>query len=185
MEAINIPIKQVFAWTDSSIVIAWLNGHPSNWSSYVGVRISEIHSRIKAQQWRHVPTNENPADLGTRGIAPSELKNNSLWRHGPDWLKENEEKWPKLSSIDSTNIERKAKQSLLTTTPTNDNDLLDRFSSIDKLVRTTALILRFSAKCKLKTKDKVSAVNSWLTVKELNAARTKLVKLIQIQAFEN
>lgn len=182
--AINIPIDQVYAWTDSSIVIAWLSGHPSDWSSYVGVRVSEIHKRIKAHQWRHVPTNDNPADLGTRGVAPNDLKNNSLWWQGPDWLKENEEKWPNLISIEPTNIERKTKQSLLTiTSPVEHNELLNRFSSLDKLVRTTALILRFLKKCKSKSKEKISAVNSWLTVKELNLARVKLIHIVQLQAF--
>ena len=38
--------------------------------------------------WRHVPTKENPADLG-RG----QVDDSKLWWQGPEWLSD-KEKWP-------------------------------------------------------------------------------------------
>ena len=44
-----------------------------------------------------VPTEENPADLCTRGATPDELLANSLWWHGPKWLlSEDKAGWPKM-----------------------------------------------------------------------------------------
>ncbi|GFT53852.1 integrase catalytic domain-containing protein [Trichonephila clavipes] len=36
-----------------------------------------------AEQWHHVSSEQNPADLETRGLDPSSLHNNSLWWNGP------------------------------------------------------------------------------------------------------
>ena len=40
--------------------------------------------------WRHVPTKENPADLGSRG---GQVDDSKLWWQGPQWLSD-KEKWP-------------------------------------------------------------------------------------------
>ena len=45
---LNIPIEQVVAWTDSTIVIHWLDGSPRRFKTYVGNRISFIHSRLSS-----------------------------------------------------------------------------------------------------------------------------------------
>ena len=48
-------------------------------------------------QWQHVVTEENPADLYTRGPTPKELSGSSLWWHGPTWLlSEDKANWPKM-----------------------------------------------------------------------------------------
>ena len=45
------------------------------------------HSGIN---WRHLPTKENPADLGSRG---RQVDDSKLWWQGPEWLSD-KEKWP-------------------------------------------------------------------------------------------
>ncbi|GFW97356.1 hypothetical protein TNCV_3091941 [Trichonephila clavipes] len=34
-------------------------------------------------QWRHVPSNQNPADLISRGVDPDKFLNRELWCNGP------------------------------------------------------------------------------------------------------
>ena len=41
-----------------------------------------------------MPSEDNPADMGSRGCTPNELKNNDLWWSGSDWLTEPFSKWP-------------------------------------------------------------------------------------------
>ena len=47
-------------------------------------------------QWQHVPTDQNPADLCTRGTTPKELSDCVLWWNGPEWLLDDRDKWPKM-----------------------------------------------------------------------------------------
>ncbi|GFW37209.1 uncharacterized protein TNCV_5021071 [Trichonephila clavipes] len=87
-------VINVYAWTDSQVVLSWLSSPPKNWKSFVANRISEILDIIPCKKWRYVPSKENPADLGSRGMSPKDLPDCSLWWKGPQWLF-NEEDWPK------------------------------------------------------------------------------------------
>uniref|UniRef100_A0A1I7XBY3 DUF1758 domain-containing protein n=1 Tax=Heterorhabditis bacteriophora TaxID=37862 RepID=A0A1I7XBY3_HETBA len=49
--------------------------------------------------FRHIPSQDNPADIISRGSTPSELNNYNLWWEGPPWLKQVEEQWPNNISI--------------------------------------------------------------------------------------
>ncbi|XP_068690782.1 uncharacterized protein [Montipora foliosa] len=46
------------------------------------------------EQWRYCSTADNPADIASRGIKSTELKESSLWLHGPDSLSKSSEQWP-------------------------------------------------------------------------------------------
>lgn len=68
----NIPI---YAWSDSMITLAWINGNPNRWKTFVANRVVEITNVIKPYKWYHVNSQDNPADVASRGIMPSELCN--------------------------------------------------------------------------------------------------------------
>jgi hypothetical protein len=55
--------------------------------SFVANRVIKIQADSNIE-WHHVPTSDNPADLGSRGGQPTEQ-----WLNGPTWLG-NEMKWP-------------------------------------------------------------------------------------------
>ena len=77
--ALNIPIQDICAWSDSSIVIAWLDGSPKRYKTFVGNRISTIIQLVPSESWHHVRTEQNPADCASRGISPQELLDHSMW----------------------------------------------------------------------------------------------------------
>ena len=85
-KTLNISSEHWHAWTDSSIVLAWLDGQPRQFMQYVANRVSFILQATTPQHWQHVPTKENPADCCSRGLMPSELLHFSLWWEGPTWL---------------------------------------------------------------------------------------------------
>ena len=80
---LNIPLEQMYAWTDSSTVVRWLNSNTANLKIFVANRVEDIRSRVPATHWKHVPTDSNPADLVSRGTMPKELLDMSLWWEGP------------------------------------------------------------------------------------------------------
>ena len=56
---------------------------------FVANRVQKIQSHPN-MQWRHVPTSENPADLGNQGGSVNEVE---LWWNGPPWLSDPSQ-WP-------------------------------------------------------------------------------------------
>ncbi|GFT85360.1 uncharacterized protein TNCV_497561 [Trichonephila clavipes] len=73
---------------DSSIVLAWIQKEPNLCvlKTFVANRVATIHHLTNAEQWHHVSSEQNPADLVSRGLDPSSLHNNSLWWNGPTFL---------------------------------------------------------------------------------------------------
>ena len=56
---LDIPDDKVYAWSDSSIVLSWLDGHPRDYKVFVTNRVSSILQATSPQTWRHVPQQRN------------------------------------------------------------------------------------------------------------------------------
>ncbi|XP_050452147.1 uncharacterized protein LOC126851851 [Cataglyphis hispanica] len=63
----------IHLWSDSTVALGWICGHPSRWKVYVANRVAEIQATLSGAYWHHLPGTENPADCASRGISPSEL----------------------------------------------------------------------------------------------------------------
>jgi len=96
---LNITIYEKRFWSDSTILLAWINSPSTRWKTFVAHRVGEIQTLTDEAEWGYVKSNDNPADVISRGCSPKQLKDNTLWREGPIWFKSNENEWPK-SSID-------------------------------------------------------------------------------------
>ena len=66
--ALNMKINTSYLWTDSSIVLTWIQGPPTRWKTYVGNRVAIIQEERDSATWRHVPSQSNPADLISRVV---------------------------------------------------------------------------------------------------------------------
>lgn len=82
-KCLNIRINATYYWTDSSIVIHWLNGSSRNWTIFVANRVSEIQSITSIKNWRHISSSENSTDPLSRGVMPDALLQLEVWWHGP------------------------------------------------------------------------------------------------------
>ncbi|XP_051864316.1 uncharacterized protein LOC127566332 [Drosophila albomicans] len=71
------PDAETYLWTDSTIVLAWLDKQPCKWTTFVANRVAKIHSVNGT--WQHVRSERNPADLASRGVSPQELLAGRLW----------------------------------------------------------------------------------------------------------
>lgn len=151
-----IKINAVHLWSDSRDVLFWLRGHPSQWQNFVANRCSEIQSLVPNAFWHHVKSCDNPADVASRGINPDCLADHKLWWEGPPWLTESLNPWvtapDDLSSHQPSEI-RKIKLTLVSYA-TNQLlspeeriwNLFSRFSTLRKLLRVTAIVIRFVRK---------------------------------------
>ena len=139
---LDIPLSHVHAWTDSTIVLNWLDGSPKRFNTYVGNRISTIVDLIPPNRWRHVRSADNPADCGSRGIYPSELLNHSLWWNGSNLLKGPPSIWPEKPFLPPNQKDVDEREVSLHVLAQNLTPVIpiDRFSSFDQLKRVTAWI---------------------------------------------
>ena len=93
-QILNIPIQKRFLWTDSSIVLSWIAESPHNWKQYIANRVAKIQSHTSYEEWNHVRSNDNPADVVSRGAFPEQLRTSKLWWFGPQWLTTSSQHWP-------------------------------------------------------------------------------------------
>ncbi|EPB78509.1 Tas retrotransposon peptidase A16 [Ancylostoma ceylanicum] len=105
-------IQQVFIFSDSEIVLGWIRKKPlKDAGLMVSNRLVEIDKIIAnlqdlgcQVQFGHVPSAENPADCGTRGLGKADFQNHFWWK-GPEFLKKEPQTWTneyKLFHLDST-----------------------------------------------------------------------------------
>ncbi|XP_022906777.2 uncharacterized protein [Onthophagus taurus] len=64
---------EIFAWSDSMVVLHWLDSSPHRWKTFVANRTSHIQDILPGNRWRYVQSKDNPADPGSRGLLPSEM----------------------------------------------------------------------------------------------------------------
>ena len=64
----EMPMSDVHAWTDSTIVLSWLSGSPKRFKTFVGNRVATTIELIPPERWRHVVGTENPAECASRGL---------------------------------------------------------------------------------------------------------------------
>ena len=86
VSSLDITIDQVYAYSDSTTVLAWLSKPSKTWTTFVANRVSEIQAQFRRPRWFHVKSEENPADIGSRGLNPDELVKSKMWWNGPWWL---------------------------------------------------------------------------------------------------
>ena len=79
-------------WTDSSTCLYWLHTK-ENLTTYVANRVCFILDNTQPTQWKHVTTDQNPADVPTRGSPVAALVNNDLWWAGPEFLRQHVSLW--------------------------------------------------------------------------------------------
>ena len=63
---LEIPMKMVTFFSESTDVLWWIRGHGRDFRPFVANRVGEIQMSTEPSQWQHVPTDQNPADLYTR-----------------------------------------------------------------------------------------------------------------------
>ena len=80
-------LSRVTFVTDSAITLCWINQDQRPLMCGVRNAVIEIRRLSNTDQWKHVPTDHNPADIGTRPISVEDLMKNEEWFHGCQWMK--------------------------------------------------------------------------------------------------
>ncbi|GFX53013.1 integrase catalytic domain-containing protein [Trichonephila clavipes] len=84
--ALRMDITSVFFWTDSTIVLSWMKNESRNLKTFVANRVVIIQELTELNKWHHVPSEQNPADIISRGLDPEKIQRSELWWFGPAFL---------------------------------------------------------------------------------------------------
>jgi len=107
MNSLNTSFDRIVYWSDSTIILNWLKIQPNKLQVFVSNRVVEIQGLTDYHEWRHVPTQENPANLLSRGLYPRQLVREKIWWYGPPFLLKSEHEWPTMPKAEIPTTELK------------------------------------------------------------------------------
>ena len=172
--------------TDSQVVLYWINCFRSKLKMFVRNLVIHIQRLSMLDDWYHVESSNNLADLGTRkGMKVDDVGPGSKWVNGLDWMKFDPSEFPikTISEINLSNEIQFAAQKEQIVRETIDNSatclshfpvvpsiVKDRYSFsryvIDpnrfrfrKVVRVLAWVLTFIKNCCRKTGKQLTSIS--------------------------
>lgn len=173
---LEMPIDGEFFWSDSQVVLAYINNEARRFHVFVANRVQMIREHTSPSQWHYIDTTENPADHASRGLRASDISSTN-WLTGPKFLWKPEiPVKPQLNpellvgdpEVKSTQVfATKVEPSILTN--------LNRFSSWSTLLKVIARIKRLKSKQKRPSEP--------VTVEERERAAESVIRLVQEEAF--
>ena len=101
--ALGIELKKVHFWSDSINALSWIKAPRRDLNQLSARQSAKIREITDPFQWRYVPTDQNPADLVTRGMDPQKLAACKLWWEGPEYLVTGD--WPEQRVVPRANEE--------------------------------------------------------------------------------
>ncbi|XP_059390225.1 uncharacterized protein LOC132123550 [Carassius carassius] len=84
-EELDVELTAVKFYTDSRIVLGYIYNTSRRFYVYVANRVAQIRHSTKPEQWHHIDSDLNPADLSTRFI-PAAILPQTNWFYGPGFL---------------------------------------------------------------------------------------------------
>ncbi|XP_061719632.1 uncharacterized protein LOC133526844 isoform X2 [Cydia pomonella] len=183
---IKLDIHEIHLFSDSQIVLAWLKTDVAKLLTYVANRVRAIKELTDGYHWHYVNTNDNAADCLSRGLLPQDIAGHAIWWRGPIFLHNKNYIFSEESPMptDLPELKPDHTSALCLTTTTHDPDLfqiIKKFSTIAKMTRVLAYILRFCNNVKPTSEN----LKGFLTIVELNKALMLIVKHEQAQFFSD
>ena len=148
-------------WCDSQIVLSWISSSKHLRQQFIQHRVQLIRDMTSQSTWKYCPTTSNPSDLITRGMeAKAFISKQQYWNQGPSWLMKPTQEWPSVTETklqDSTENDTESQSiSVNLASPQKSTNLLNaiditKYSTLNKTLRVTALVIHFTAKLREKT----------------------------------
>ena len=175
-------------FTDSKVTLYWIQGVNKEWKQFVQNRVNEIRKLVPSNRWRHCRSQDNPADIPSRGTTVRELVCNKLWWNGPELMNlshsnTSEDLVMPAECATEMKVKNLVTHNLLTPSSSADLNLeqvivCEDHSKLTRLLRVTAYVLRFIRL--LKDRDS-STLTPHLTLEEITKAEQLWIVHSQLQ----
>ena len=173
---LNFDTTKEFHYTDSTVVLGYINNEARRLHTYVGNRIQHILDKSDLKQWWHFTGELNPADKASCRLTTVELLQNHHWLNCPNFLWRNTEQLPNAQpTLQLDPDDRKVKREVATTLTIKQVNLpkvfkaaqFEHFSSFDGLKQSLILIQS----------------TQLATVKELKDTKRFILKSVEYKHF--
>ena len=177
----GFPVRNAYCWLDSTVALHWIRGN-GEYKQFVGNRVRRIQEK-RYIEWKHVGTEENPADLGSRGGEVNQTS--KLWWQGPEWLSD-PANWPPniiTCATKETKAEAKIVKEVLAVALQVEDELDQLMGKWDlwKAIRISAWVSRFTHNTRNNRANKISGP---LTTEETRKQILFWVKRVQSRSEE-
>jgi len=176
LNELDYNVSRTKYWTDSTIVLAYLQNDTRRFHRFVDNKVSFIRSRSNPEDWYHIASEDNPADLISRGTTLQHLRTSQLWNNGPSILTRDSppenEKFQLLENDCEIKKEVTTKKTISEETSPVDRLLISSSSRYKTKIRI-AVFEKFKIFLKTKT------VSTKISVENLNDAEKFIWKYIQ------
>ena len=194
---LDFPDMREFFWTDSTVVLGYINNESRRFHVFVANRVQQIRDHTEPNQWHHVKTSENPADSVSRGLTAEEFVQNSCWLRGPDFLWKdeiiyNDEKFMNPSELQN-DPEVKVQSLAVHMTPVRshfESERLNYFSDWTRAKKAIAACLQYKSLLKRSLRkpektvtsqnDDIGALTRIDALHEL-----EIIRAVQYEAFQD
>ena len=184
LDETRLQIVRIIFFSDSRVVLTWIQDQLRRYKAFVSCRVSEIQSNSDPADWFHCPTTMNVADDLTKRISANEV--NGRWFNGPKFLQLPEYQWPmETSAPDKKEVDKERRKVEIVCPLTIAKPIFDpkRYSKWKRVIRVTSYVLRFIQNCRRKCDRKErnqQAETGPLTNQELETAEEYWLKQMQL-----
>ena len=92
-QELDIRVDEEMFWTDSRVVLSYIQNTKRCFKMFVANRINQIKSNFHVSQWHYIQTNQNPADNCSRGLRMKRHSRLKRWFRGPEFLRKQVSMW--------------------------------------------------------------------------------------------
>ena len=173
---LDLVVDQEFFWTDSQIVLSYISNEARRFHTFVANRVQLIRQNSRPDQWHHVASTENPADMASRGLRADEIKE-STWLSGPSFLWrtfETEKTHPTSLRVDDPEVRSTLQTSIDVLPCDGPSVLIDQLTQISSWTRLVQVVIRIKRLAHRAAKS---------SVEEKEDAVTAIVRIVQSEAF--
>ncbi|XP_062712313.1 uncharacterized protein LOC134289800 [Aedes albopictus] len=173
-----IVVAKRFLWTDSRTAYSWIRADPRNYRPFVAHRVGEILETTQSNEWRWLPSEDNPADEATKWGSCPYINADSQWFSSSRIMYQPEEQWPD-PAVPHVDIEDEIRPCVLHHVEVHHIIEYERFSKWERLRNTMVYVLRFRNNI---DKRRLRTVGS-PSQQELKTAEEAIIRMVQLEAY--
>ncbi|XP_038106284.1 uncharacterized protein LOC119766023 [Culex quinquefasciatus] len=182
VNVVDVCFDSVNFWCDSQVVLSWIAKKPEDLELFMANRVRKIQQLTSKYRWGYIPTDDNPADLISRGVMPQNLIQRVNWKDGPVSMNNRTIEVVQPPLLDGADLPGlRSTKCLALAAPIQRLRIFDKLGDFRRLLRSMSIVVRFANYIISRRKVVVKGLP---TSEERAAAQKLILRLVQREAFQ-